>query len=495
MKKLLLVTYMGLFIFLLACNNNTTSLTTQLETTTQAKVPVRLIVGDTISTDDYRIGDYIQEPSIDIPEGQVLVGWYESDDSCDIYGQPWHFDDDQVEGQTSICARFVDEEYQVHQLDDFLDSDDAIQEMVGGIFFSAALTTKGKLYLWGSLYALSGELPQPPSEVSDISDQFHLMNNEKIIDIDSGILHMMFLTSLGRVFVMGDNTYGQLLDSEINESSIPIDITEDLNLNDDEVVESIETGYYYNAIITNQDRILTWGYNYYGQLGDGTQDNQFTPVDITNQFNFSDDEFISDIRLSAFNSMVLTTKGRLFTWGDNHLGQLGNMTTVLSIEPVDITHFFNLSEDEVIEQIGLGVYHGMALTNQGQIYTWGSNETGQLGVDQSSIQISPLNITHRFDLEDNERIQTIWAGGAFNSLLTNQERYVVWGRNHVGQLGTFDLENIYQPFDITKHFYLRDDQNISHVEMAGLYTFVVVNDQVIYAFGSNEYGELGFIEE
>jgi alpha-tubulin suppressor-like RCC1 family protein len=472
-----------------------TSLTTELETTTVAKVPVSLIVGDTTITDDYAIGDYVQAPTIDIPEGQVLVGWYEGDESCQVYDKPWHFDEDQVEDQTFICARFVDEENQIHRLDSFIDSNDSIQEMVGGIFYSLALTSNGKLYLWGSLYALSGQLPQPPSEITEISDQFNLMANENIVDIDSGILHILVLTSLGRVFVMGDNTYGQLSDTELNETSTPVDITDNLNLNENETVESIETGYYYNAILTNQNRILMWGYNYYGQLGDGTEINQYSPVDITHQFNFEGDEFISQIRLSAFNSMVLTTKGRLFIWGDGHLGQLGNMTTVLAIDPVEINQFFNLGEGEEIDQIGLGVYHSLALTNQGQVYAWGSNETGKLGIESESIQISPVNITHRFELEEDEKIQTLWVGGAFNSVLTNRERFFVWGRNHVGQLGTFDFEDKNKPVDIRKHFYLKDNQTITYVEMAGLYTFVVVNDQIIYAFGSNEYGELGFPEE
>ena len=81
--------------------------------------------------------------------------------------------------------------------------------------------------------------------------------------------------------------------------------------------------------------------------------------------------------------------GRLFTWGQNTWGQLGDGTTVDKYTPTEITYRFNLFEDEKIEYISVNYFNPSAITSMGRIFTWST---------------TPTDITSSFDLSSNESI-------------------------------------------------------------------------------------------
>ena len=120
----------------------------------------------------------------------------------------------------------------------------------------------------------------------------------------------------------GDNKYGQLGDGTITNQTNPVDITNQFELDIDETIEYISSGGYHVAILTSTGRILTWGDNAYGQLGDGTLTNKSNPVDITNQLNLSLDESIKYISSGGYHCNIITSTGRMFTWGTTYQGSV-----------------------------------------------------------------------------------------------------------------------------------------------------------------------------
>ena len=97
---------------------------------------------------------------------------------------------------------------------------------------------------------------------------------------------------------------------------------------------------------SHQKDVFTWGYNAYGQLGDNTTSTKTSPTEITTQFNLAIDEKIVEVILGRYYSSALTSEGRLFMWGYNNYGQLGDGTTTTRTSPVDITTNFNLNIEE-----------------------------------------------------------------------------------------------------------------------------------------------------
>lgn len=76
-------------------------------------------------------------------------------------------------------------------------------------------------------------------------------------------------------------------------------------------------------------------------MGDGTTEDRTNPTDITSQFNLDTDEKIIQVALGLFHTSAITSKGRVFTWGQNESGQLGDGTSVSKSIPVDVTAKFN----------------------------------------------------------------------------------------------------------------------------------------------------------
>ena len=76
------------------------------------------------------------------------------------------------------------------------------------------------------------------------------------------------------------------------------------------------------GVVTSNNRVFTWGKNYYSQIGDGTNINRYYPVNISDSFNLDLDENIIDIKFGFASTFALTSSGRVFAWGLNGWSQL-----------------------------------------------------------------------------------------------------------------------------------------------------------------------------
>jgi uncharacterized repeat protein (TIGR02543 family) len=87
---------------------------------------------------------------------------------------------------------------------------------------------------------------------------------------------------------------------------------------------------------------------------------------------------IISISAGSVHSLAVTTQGRVYAWGWNYYGQLGDGTTISRNRPT-LINVPNLKSGETIAQVTVGLYHSLAVTTQGRVYAWGSNDYGQLG--------------------------------------------------------------------------------------------------------------------
>jgi uncharacterized repeat protein (TIGR02543 family) len=148
-----------------------------------------------------------------------------------------------------------------------------------------------------------------------------------------------------------------------------------------------------------------WGYNNNGRLGNGTTTDSSTPIDITSQFNFASGETIVSVSLGESHSSALTSSGRFYIWGNNNYGQLGNGTTTNSSTPIDITSQFNLTSEEIIVKVSLGTYDSSAITPSGRLFMWGDNSNGQLGNGTTTNSLTPSWISTTSYIKDFESSQ------------------------------------------------------------------------------------------
>ena len=423
-----------------------------------------------------------------IKEGYTFNGWYRS---ADFSGEKITTIPEGTFGNLVLYAKWeinqYDVKYYIYKDNNpipgmiLLYEDESIVDITLGYYHSSALTSRGRLLSWGHTegYQL-GDVP------TDITDEFNLNADEKIIKVSLGLYHSCAITSQNRLFYFGIN----VLDDGIGSSS-PIDVTEKLQLKTDEKIINISLGAYHSSALTSQGRIFTWGLNGSGQLGDGTTTNRYDPVDITDNFNLNVGETIINISSGYDFLSALTSTGRVFTWGYNNNSELGDGTTISRYLPTDITDNFSLHSDEIIIKIFTGTSHSSILTSKGRMFTWGSNNNGVLGDGSTTDRSIPVDITSRFFLNIDETIINISLGGGHSSIITSKGRVFTWGYNTHGNLGDGSTYNRYTPTDITSKFYLNSDETIDIVSLGLHHSSALTSKGQVFTWGSNEYGQLG----
>src|SRR3989338_1215873 len=187
--------------------------------------------------------------------------------------------------------------------------------------------------------------------------------------ISAGGLHTVALKIGKTVWAWGNNTYGQLGNGTNNDSNTPIQVS---GISD---AVDIARGYWHTVALESDGTVWTWGNNTYGQLGDGTNTDRNTPVQVDGISN------VIAIAGGYWHSIALKQDGSVWTWGNNTYGQLGDATNVDKTTPVEVN---GLSNDvdvnvDMVKSIAGGHWHSLALKPDGTVWAWGNNTYVQLG--------------------------------------------------------------------------------------------------------------------
>ena len=305
---------------------------------------------------------------------------------------------------------------------------------------------------------------------------------EELLQIEYGVEHYAVLTSQGRLFTWGRNDSGQLGNGSFDDSNVPIDITSLFELKLNEKIIKIRLGGWHSAILTSEGRLFTWGNNDHGQLGIGNIVNKNIPTDITEKFNLSDSDAIFDFSLGNQITGVITNEGEVFTFGSSLYGGLGFLKYGRQIIPYKINESFELNQNEKIISLKLGNYSGLAVSSHDRIFTWGRNHSGQLGNGSFDDSNVPIDVTSEFDFLDGEKI--IDADMRSHAIiLTSLGRVFTWGRNLEGQLGYGTFNNSNTPLNITNQFNLANDEKINKISIGTYSSLVLSSQNRIFTFG------------
>ncbi|GCC26294.1 hypothetical protein chiPu_0004710 [Chiloscyllium punctatum] len=140
--------------------------------------------------------------------------------------------------------------------------------------------------------------------------------------------------------------------------------------------------------------------------------------------------------------------------------------------------------DRKIIQVACGNNHSLALTKDSQIFAWGQNTYGQLGVGMDNVsQHSPQSVISLMGMP----VAQIAAGGDHSFALSLSGTVFGWGRNNHGQLGLKDTEGRQKP----SHVKLLDCKKVVHIACGEEHTAVLTKDGLVFTFGAGSYGQLG----
>jgi alpha-tubulin suppressor-like RCC1 family protein len=326
--------------------------------------------------------------------------------------------------------------------------------------FSAALTSNGEVFMWG--INTNGELgnktfcTKVPVYVSqtpeNITRNFPLVVPDKIIQLSLGGSHSSALSFDGRLFTWGYNNFGQLGLGFYNytTTNTPSDITSNFSISKRDQIHSVSLGFSHSAALTRSGRLFLWGSNYYGEIGDGTFAERTNPVDITKTFDLKIDDKITSVSLGYHISFCVTLRGRIFVWGNQNFYNFSQ--EIKTTKPFEITAMFSLNQPDRIISIVQSSLNYCALSSFGRVFMVGHNNTFQLGDGTNSFLNTPKEITDYFSLSKSDRISSVWLNGYYSSALSSNNEVFFWGDNREGQFGIKRFGFVEKPTNISSKF-------------------------------------------
>jgi alpha-tubulin suppressor-like RCC1 family protein len=348
--------------------------------------------------------------------------------------------------------------------------------IAAGKFHTVALKSDGTVWAWGS--NSNGQLGD--GTTTDSASPVQVTGLSDVTAIAAGDAFTVALKSDGTVWAWGSNGSGQLGDGTATDSSTPMQVTGLLKgLN----VKAIAAGDAFAVALTDGGKIYTWGSNSNGQLGNGSTDNSSTPVEV------SDFSGVKAIAAGSAHTIALKNDRTVWTWGDNDSGQLGHGGTVKKTKPTQVANL-----DDVIA-VAAGSAHTVVLKKDGKVRAWGDNSSGQLGTGKTSDKkTSPVDVKKLSD------VIAIVAGGFHTVALKNDGTVWAWGSNSNGQVGDGTTDDRYLPVEVTED--PEDPNKLSHAiaitagyqhTAAIAYTGIIDGtiNTAIWAWGSNTSGQLG----
>jgi alpha-tubulin suppressor-like RCC1 family protein len=274
---------------------------------------------------------------------------------------------------------------------------------------SCGVGTDSRVYCWGN--GDEGRLGNGTTFRQ--STPVRVAGAREYLQVEAGGVHTCAINSTDRrAFCWGFNTSGQLGNGTTSSSLRPAAVS------GGRAFREIDTGSEHTCGVTTTNIVFCWGVDRDGQIGDGaTRANRSVPTRIAIGRRFD------QVDAGPNHNCAVTTDHRVFCWGDNRLGQIGDGTTLDRYEPRAVKSGISFS------RVSAGVFHTCGETTVNKVYCWGSNSLGTFGNGTTAGSRTPT-------LGGGGNHYTQVSSGAFHTCgISPSDLAFCWGDNVQGQLG------------------------------------------------------------
>ncbi|HKJ00611.1 MAG TPA: RCC1 repeat- and reductase domain-containing protein [bacterium] len=293
---------------------------------------------------------------------------------------------------------------------------------------TVALKTDGTVWNWGTNTHSELGLVGPTSSSSPVQES---SGANDWVAVSAGGYHTMALKANGTIWSWGWNLYGQLGDGTTTTSAVPV---QEATGATDWV--AISCGYRYSAALKSDGSLWLWGLNNVGQLGDGTLTQRNVPTQeaslATNWVRVSTGAYAPNP-----HTVALKSDGSLWAWGYNALGQLGDGTTTNSSVPIREA----TNANDWVDLSGARDQTS-ALKSDGSAWDWGGNTNGEIGDGTTTNSFAPVE-ENTFSLN----WIAIHGGSGYTMALKADGTLWAWGKNGTGELGDGTTTNRLNPVE------------------------------------------------
>jgi alpha-tubulin suppressor-like RCC1 family protein len=337
---------------------------------------------------------------------------------------------------------------------------------------AGAAVTYGKASAWG--YNEFGHLGNGTHGLGTETNIPAAVNNLTAVkSVKAGCDHGLALKTDGTVWAWGYNQYGQLGNGTSGpgtDKDLPVKVQI-------ENVKAVSAGCNHNLALKENGSVWAWGDNPYGQLGNGASG---TGVYSNHPVKVADiGTGVRGIAAGDDFSLALMKNGTVKSWGYNRSGQLGNGTDTPRSKPGSVS---NLSNVRAIATDSSAA-HALALLESGKVKSWGDDEEGQLGngIDGSEDHkpVAVVNLTG---------VRAIATGGAHSMALLEGGKVKSWGDNYYGQLGN---GNSGPGAERSTPRVVSGLTGVRSISGGAYHSLAILEGGKARAWGYNEYGQLG----
>jgi alpha-tubulin suppressor-like RCC1 family protein/phosphodiesterase/alkaline phosphatase D-like protein len=301
-----------------------------------------------------------------------------------------------------------------------------------GLQHSLVLTSAGEIHSWGSnSYGRLGRPAYRGDPTPRPVDRTGVLAGREMIAIAAGTNHSLALFDDGKVASWGRNDSGQLgIPGPDRPAPGMVDHTGVLT---GKRVVRISSGNAHSLALCSDGTLVSWGLNTSGQLGNKRNVNSFAPVRVDNSGVLAGKR-VTHIATGKDFSMVLCSDGTLAGWGSNATGQLGiNSSEPFKTLPVPPVMDGALA-GKTVTAIAAGGTHALVLCSDGTAVAWGDNTTGALGDGSITSRLAPVTVS-KGGIPAGVSLAKVTAGDGFSVALTASGTAFAWGKNNTGQLG------------------------------------------------------------
>ncbi len=276
----------------------------------------------------------------------------------------------------------------------------------------------------------------------------------------------------------GQNAWGQLGNGGTTDRDVPITV----KLPSGVRPVQVRAGGNFALALTVGDGVFAWGSNRGGQLGVGRSTGSRIPVRV--HLPRLVDTEVAQVRAGSTFALALTAPGEVWAWGSGQSGELGDGETSGAVVPVHVP----MPGGAKIAAISAGCLHSLALTTGGEVLAWGNNKYGQLGDDSTTDSDVPV----RVELPRYFKAVAV-AAGCFHSLALGADGEIfAWGDNQLGQLGDGQPNPVnILPVEIFIHVPGSAIGKVVQIFAGCEHTVALTSKGVVLAWGDDTVGELG----
>ncbi|MFV0634749.1 SpaA isopeptide-forming pilin-related protein [Demequina sp.] len=298
-----------------------------------------------------------------------------------------------------------------------------------------------------------------------------LTKTGQFTQISPGVEHTVALDDDGNAYAWGTNSQGQLGDGTTSQSTSPVMV----DMPSGVTFTQAAAGYLHTVALAEDGNAYAWGLSPYGQLGLGATVESPTPamVEMPSGVTFT------QVDAGHFHTVALGDDGNTYAWGYNNYGQLGTGTTPQNTTPVAV----EMPSGVTFTQVAAGMFHTVALGDDGNTYAWGENRNGQLGDGTTSQNATPVMV----DMPSGVTFTQVDAGHSYTAALGDDGNTYAWGYNNVGQLGDGTTTDRTTPVVVD----MPSGVTFTQIRLGASHTLALGDDGNTYAWGVNRNGQLG----